>query len=170
MEVFNAEIMAPLFWLLEETDGIPQMAKYHPEGSVFNHSLQTMARAFRETQDTDLILAAMLHDVGKVSGRYGHPDIAVKLLDCHCSPKTLWLIKHHMRAQCFISGEMHKLAKVKELADNLWFRDLMQLVRFDKMGREPNKKIFYNQESIINKLNLCASKKFSTLNRRQQRD
>ena len=42
MNIFNNEIMEPLFWVLEQTQGIEQMAVHHPEGDVFTHSLQVM--------------------------------------------------------------------------------------------------------------------------------
>ena len=63
--VFNETIMEPFFWVLEQNEGVMQHLLYHPEGDVFIHSLQALYIAFRETNDTNLILAAMLHDVGK---------------------------------------------------------------------------------------------------------
>lgn len=160
MKIFSHEIMEPLFWILEETRGIKQMERHHPEGDVFTHSLQVMQIAFRETIDTDLILAAMLHDVGKVGHSRGHEKIGVELLDCHCSAKTLWLIEHHMRFWCLLLGEMKKHSKVEYLQNHPWLPALAMLARWDKMGRNPKRKILYDKEKIIDKLNLCAEKHF----------
>jgi len=160
MKTFTKEIMEPLFWILEQTDGVIQMDIHHPEGSVFNHSLQTLYCAFRETYDTDLILAAMLHDVGKIGRSKGHEKIAIEMLDCHCSPKTLWLIENHMKIWYFVLGEMHKLSKVKELIDHPWFTELVHLARFDKMGRNPRRRIVYDKEDIVDRLEKCVEKRF----------
>lgn len=160
MKVFTHEIMKPLFWILEETKGVIQMESHHPEGDVFTHSIQVMQIAFRETIDTDLILAAMLHDVGKIGNSRGHEKIAVELLDCHCSAKTLWLIEHHMRFWYLLLGEMRKYSKVKYLQEHPWFPDLAMLARWDKIGRNPNRRVVYDKEEIVNRLNICAEKHF----------
>lgn len=160
MNIYNEETMEPLFWILEQNKGVVQEERYHPEGDVFVHSLQTMQWAFRETFDTDLILAAMLHDVGKVAGSLGHDNYAVEFLDCHCSTKTLWLIKNHMRIWYFILGEMHKLKKIRDLIEHPWFPELIHLARFDKMARNPNRKVIYDKEHIMDRLNNYSEKHF----------
>lgn len=163
MNVFTEEIMNPLFSFLESTEGVVQIEIYHPEKDVFSHLLQTLHWAFRETYDTDLILAAMLHDIGKAVESHGHEQIAVKLLYDYCSVKTLWLIENHMRVWALILGEMQKLSKIKELILHPWLSELVHLARFDKLGRDPNKKIVYNKDSIVNKLNYCAEKYFEKI-------
>lgn len=164
MVVFDSKIMEPLFWVLEETKDVVQMEIHHPEGDVFTHSLQVLQIAFRETIDTDLILAAMLHDVGKVGNSRGHEKIAVELLDCHCSAKTLWLIEHHMRIWYLLLGEMRKRSKVEFLINHPWLPDLIMLARWDKIGRNPRRKITYDKEKIIDRLNLCVEKHFNENN------
>lgn len=164
MIVFDSKIMEPLFWVLEQTKGIAQMEIHHPEGDVFIHSLQVLQIAFRETIDTDLILAAMLHDVGKIGNSRGHEKIAIDLLDCHCSGKTLWLIEHHMRIWHLILGEMKKRSKVESLSNHPWLPELIMLARWDKIGRNPRRKIIYDKEKIINNLNFCVEKRFELNN------
>ena len=168
MQIFTKEITEPLFWILEQTKGVIQMDIHHPEGDVFIHSVQTLHCAFRETYDTDLILAAMLHDVGKIGESKGHEQIAVEMLDCHCSPKTLWLIENHMRVWYFILGEMHKLSKVKEMAGHPWLPELIHLARLDKISRNPRRKIVYDRENVIDRLNNCVNEHFGRGNSRGQ--
>jgi len=160
IEVFDSEIMEPLFWVLEETKGVTQMEKHHPEGDVFTHSLQVLQVAFRETIDTDLILAAMLHDVGKVGNSHGHEQIAIGLVDCHVSGKTLWLIKHHMRIWDLMLGQMRKKSKIEYLETHPWLPELIMLARWDKIGRNPNRKVVYDKQKIIDRLNICVDKRF----------
>jgi len=143
------EHLYPMLNALEATKGVAQREEYHPEGDVLNHSLQVFERAIRESRDIDLILAALLHDVGKVNGSLGHPEYALKLLEGHISPKTAWLIQHHIRYWDFALGIMKKHSKVQELATHPWLPDLVMLGRWDKAGRNPNKKMKYDREAMI---------------------
>ena len=72
MEFFNEVNMCPLFKMMEACQGVEQNPEWHPEGDVFNHLLQSTLIALRETQDIDLILAAMFHDVGKAEDSKNH--------------------------------------------------------------------------------------------------
>ncbi len=152
--------MEPYFQALERCRGIPQIEKYHPEGDVFDHSLQVLCWAFRESYNTDLILAAMLHDVGKVMLFKGHAKKGIKILDDYLSTKTQWLIEQHMRIWHLLLGEMRRLGKVRELIEHPWLPDLILLARWDKMGRNPRRKVQYDKEKIIERLNICAEKHF----------
>lgn len=163
-DVFDRELMDPLFAALESTRGVIQMEVHHPEGDVFTHSLQVLKWAFRETDDTDLIIAAMLHDVGKVENSKGHEKIALNMIGQHVSAKTAWLIENHMRIWHLILGDMKKLSKIHNLANHPWLSDLIMLARWDKLGRNPNAKISYNYNEIISRLNGCVRSRFD-LNR-----
>lgn len=158
--IFDISYMAPLFGFLERCRGVEQLEEHHPEGDVFNHSLQVLWWAFRESNDVDLILAAMLHDVGKYENSLGHEKIAVDWLNEIASGKTLWLIEHHMRIWYLILGEMKKLSKVDYLINHPWLPELIQLARWDKIGRNPNRKIKYDRQKIIDNLNKCVGKHF----------
>lgn len=153
MDLFTVENTKEIFYLLESCQSTEQNIKYHPEGTVFAHSLQVMNHAFRETDDTDLILAAMLHDIGKYIESHGHAEIGVQLLRDYVSVKTLFLIEHHMRVWSYLEGEMSKLSKCQFIASHPWLPQLIQLARWDRMGRNPNRKIKYDKEDIIERLN-----------------
>jgi len=170
LEVFNYEIMKPLFDILDQTKGVTQMSIWHPEGDVLSHSLQVMDIAFKESIDTDLILAGMLHDVGKVVNSKGHDKIAVEWLDDLISVKTSWLIENHMRFWAYIMGEMKKHSKVQELANYGWLPELTMLARWDKIGRNPNKQVKYDKMEIIDRLNRCVDKHFEINKRRKDED
>ena len=158
--VFTKELMEPLFALLENCRGVEQMEEHHPEGDVFVHSLQCYWWACRETNDTDLILAALLHDVGKAVIGKGHEKESVELIREYVSAKTCWLVEQHMRVWAYIQGEMRKLSKCKYLAEHPWLPELIQLARFDKLARNPRKKVKYNREDIIETLNKIGMSRF----------
>uniref|UniRef100_A0A6M3ITL5 Putative HD domain-containing protein n=1 Tax=viral metagenome TaxID=1070528 RepID=A0A6M3ITL5_9ZZZZ len=158
--IFDDKFMNPLFDLLESTRGVEQDIKRHPEIYVFEHSLQVLKQAFRESVDTDLILAAMLHDIGKKENSKGHEKVAVEWLNGLVSVKTLWLIEHHMRIWSLILGKMKKLGKVLELSGHPWIPELLLLARWDKSGRDPNMKVNYDRGEIMGRLNMCVEKRF----------
>jgi predicted HD phosphohydrolase len=158
--IFSDEIMNPMFQALERCRGLIQNEEHHPEKCVLEHSLQSFYIACRESHDVDLILAALFHDVGKAIKSYGHEDYSVDILNPYLSPKSLWLIKHHMRVWAYLDGSMRKLSKVRDLSGHPWFPELCQLTRYDKAGRNPNKKTPYSRELIIDRLNKCVSDRF----------
>lgn len=144
-----------LFCAMEGCRRVEQDPIHHPEGDVFNHSLQVLRWAFRETNDIDLIFAAMLHDVGKQVDGPGHEKYSVSLVSGFISEKTEWLILNHMRFWYYVLGDMKKLSKVVEISNHKWFPCLCKLARWDKMGRNPNVKTSYDRESIINRLRVA---------------
>jgi len=158
--IFSEEIMSPLFEVLEACRGVTQMEKYNPAGDVFIHSLQTLKWAFRESTDTDLIIAAMMHDVGKQIDSKGHEQHGIVLIKDYISAKTEWLILNHMRVWTFILGYMKKLSKVQDLAGHPWLGDVVFLARWDKLGRNPNTKVNYNRQDIIDRLNKIVEERF----------
>lgn len=150
-----------LFNTLEKCRGVKQHTTWHPEGDVFNHSLQTLKWALRESDDIDLVVAAMLHDVGKQISKLGHEKYSVDLLKDHVSPKTLWLVGNHMRFWDYISGDMKKLSKVNKIANHEWCPDLAKLCRWDKMGRKAGATPDYDRAWIIDKFRFLNSELFN---------
>jgi hypothetical protein len=157
--MFTETDLAPMFELLEQCRGVPQMEIHHPEGDVLNHSLQVMEWAFRESDSLDLIFAALFHDVGKTVVRKGHESESAKMMRPHATAKTLWLIENHMRFWYFVLGDMKKLSKVKSMHVP-WLGDLALLCRWDKLGRNPNKIVTFDRGKIVERLNRCVSKQY----------
>lgn len=82
----------------------------------------------------------------------GHEKYSVDLLKDIVSPKTLWLVGNHMRFWGYALGNMKKLGKVNEMAQNEWLPDLVQVCRWDKMGRKAGATPEYDRASIIERL------------------
>ena len=59
------------------------------------HSLQSATRAYRNNEDTEMVVAALLHDIGDDLAPYSHSEMAAAVLRPFVSEKTYWIIKHH---------------------------------------------------------------------------
>lgn len=73
-------------------------------------------------------------------------------------------IRQHLRIWNYLDGEMKKLSKLKFLIEHPWLPELIQLAKWDKKGRVPNKKINYDRETIIGRLNMKIDKRFKDKN------
>ena len=60
-----------------------------------DHSLQTATRARRDGADDELVVCALLHDIGDTLGSFNHPDIAAAILKPFVSEDNLWMVQHH---------------------------------------------------------------------------
>ncbi len=45
--------------------------------------------------EEEMIVAALLHDIGDISGPYNHGEIAAAILKPYVTEKTYWIVKHH---------------------------------------------------------------------------
>ncbi len=63
--------------------------------SRLEHSLQSATRAYRNGEDEEMIIAALLHDIGDDLAPYSHSEMAAAVLRPFVSEKTYWIIKHH---------------------------------------------------------------------------
>ncbi|SHF13733.1 HD domain-containing protein [Microbulbifer donghaiensis] len=59
------------------------------------HCLQTATLAYRDGQDEEYVICALLHDIGDTLGSYNHADVAAVLLEPFVSEANHWMIKHH---------------------------------------------------------------------------
>ena len=66
-----------------------------------------------------------------------------------------------MRVWAYLKGEMKKLGKCTELIEHPWLPELIQLARWDHMGRNPNAKIKYSRQDIIDRLNKAVKNHWS---------
>ena len=91
--------------LLLPLENIKEDPKTHPEGDVLYHSLQVFDLACDELPyDEEFLLAALLHDVGKGIDKDDHVGSGLEALEGFISPRTAWLIEHHMEAHKILDG------------------------------------------------------------------
>ena len=121
--------------LLAPLEHVSQSPDVHPEGDVLYHSLQVFELAReRLPYDEDFLLATLLHDVGKAIDRRDHVAAGLEALDGSISPRTAWLIEHHVEALSFHNGSVGaRLRRRLETSES--FDELMLLAECDRQGR-----------------------------------
>ncbi|MBN3949999.1 MAG: HD domain-containing protein [Nostoc sp.] len=69
----------------------------HPGNLIdrYQHSLQTATRAFRDEAQEEVVVAALLHDIGDLLAPVNHAQLAAAILQPYVSPATHWIIEHH---------------------------------------------------------------------------
>jgi len=63
------------------------------------HSLQTATRALESGADEEVVVAALLHDVGKLISVPNHPRIAAEILRPYVRNEVFWMIAAHQDFQ-----------------------------------------------------------------------
>lgn len=59
------------------------------------HSLQTATRAQRDGAEHELVVCALLHDVGDLLAPDNHAEFAAALLKPYVSERNHWIVAHH---------------------------------------------------------------------------
>ena len=61
----------------------------------YQHSLQSATRAMRDGADEEMVVAALLHDIGDVLAPDNHSALAAAVLRPFVSEATHWIVLHH---------------------------------------------------------------------------
>ncbi len=65
------------------------------------HSLQAATRALRDKADEELIVAALIHDLGDELAPYNHAEIAASILRPYVRPEVTWIVQQHALFQTY---------------------------------------------------------------------
>ena len=65
------------------------------------HSLQTATRAFRDKADEEMVVAALLHDIGDELAPLNHSEYAAAILKPYITKKTHWILLKHGEFQMY---------------------------------------------------------------------
>jgi len=63
--------------------------------SRLGHSLQAATRALRDRADEELVVAALLHDIGDELAPYNHAEVAAGILRPYVREEVTWIVAHH---------------------------------------------------------------------------
>ncbi len=61
----------------------------------YDHSLQAASRALRADESADMVVGALLHDIGDVLAPHNHSETAAVILAPYVDDETHWIVKHH---------------------------------------------------------------------------
>jgi predicted HD phosphohydrolase len=59
------------------------------------HSLQAATRALHDGADEEMMLAALLHDIGDELAPYNHAEMAAAIVRPYVRPEVAWVVEHH---------------------------------------------------------------------------
>ena len=107
------------------------------------HSLQTATRALNNKASEEMIVAALLHDIGDELAPLNHAEYAATILKPYVSEKTCWIIEKHGEFQMYYYA--HHLGKNRNLRekykDHKYYKDaLIFCENFDQISFDPNYK------------------------------
>jgi predicted HD phosphohydrolase len=69
--------------------------------SRLDHSLQAATRALKDGADDELIVAALIHDVGDDLAPYNHSQVAAAIIRPYVHPKVTWIVEQHGLFQAY---------------------------------------------------------------------
>ena len=107
------------------------------------HSLQTATRALYDKADEEMIVAALLHDIGDELAPVNHSEYAASVLKPYVSEKTHWIVEKHGEFQMYYYA--HHLGKNKNQRDKYknhkYYNDTLNFCeKWDQASFDPNYK------------------------------
>ena len=109
--------------------------------SRLEHSLQTATRALNEKADDEMIVAALLHDIGDELSPLNHAEYAAAVLKPYVSEKTHWIVEKHGIFQLYyyahhIGGNRNEREKYK---GHKYYKDTIDFCEnWDQKSFDPN--------------------------------
>jgi predicted HD phosphohydrolase len=71
------------------------------------HSLQTATRARRDGADDEMVVAALIHDIGDDLAPYNHSEVAAGILRPYVRPEVTWIVEQHGLFQTYYYAHHH---------------------------------------------------------------
>ena len=107
------------------------------------HSLQTATRASNSKASEEMIVAALLHDIGDELAPLNHSEYAASVLKPYVSEKTHWIVEKHGEFQMFYYA--HHIGKNRNLRNKYkghkYYEDTLQFCEdWDQTSFDPNYK------------------------------
>jgi len=105
------------------------------------HSLQTATRALNDKADEEMIVAALLHDIGDELAPLNHSEYAGSVLKPYVSEKTHWIIEKHGEFQMYyyahhLDGNRDQRDKYK---GHKYYKDTVDFCEnWDQKSFDPN--------------------------------
>ena len=111
--------------------------------SRLEHSLQSATRAYKNGESEEMVVAALLHDIGDELAPMNHSEYAASILKPYVSEKTHWIVEKHGEFQMFyyahhLGGNKNKREKYK---GHKYYQDTINFCEnYDQNSFDPNYK------------------------------
>ena len=104
------------------------------------HSLQSATRAYRDGADEEIVVAALLHDIGDLLAPHNHSEVAAAVLRPYVSERTYWVIRQHGLFQSYYYA--HHMGGDRNARDRYidhpWYQDAVDFChRWDQPSFDP---------------------------------
>ena len=111
--------------------------------SRLEHSLQSATRAYKNGESEEMVVAALLHDIGDELAPMNHSEYAAAILKPYVTEKTHWIIEKHGEFQMFyyahhLGGDKNK--RDKYLGHKYYQATLDFCEKYDQNSFDPNYK------------------------------
>jgi len=109
--------------------------------SRFDHSLQCATRALKDGADDELVVAALIHDVGDELAPYNHAEVAAGILRPYVRPEVTWIVEQHGLFQSYyfahhLGGNRNGRDKFR---DHRWYQACRDFcANWDQCSFDPN--------------------------------
>ena len=111
--------------------------------SRLEHSLQSATKAFKNGESEEMVVAALLHDIGDELAPMNHSEYAAAILKPYVSEKIHWIVKMHGLFQTYyyahhLGGDRFKREQFK---DHKYYKDTIDFCEnYDQGCFDPNYK------------------------------
>ena len=109
--------------------------------SRLEHSLQSATRAERDGADIEMIVGALIHDLGDDLAPLNHSQLAAAIIRPYVRGEVAWVIEHHGVFQMYYYGEAMGVNKnAREIyRGHKWFNSCEKFCeRWDQMSFDPD--------------------------------
>ena len=109
--------------------------------SRLEHSLQSATRAERDGADIEMIVGALIHDLGDDLAPLNHSQLAASIIRPYVRGEVAWVIEHHGVFQMYYYGDAMGVDKnAREIyRGHKWFDSCEKFCgRWDQMSFDPD--------------------------------
>ena len=105
------------------------------------HSLQTATRALNDKASDEMVVAALLHDIGDELAPLNHSEYAAAVLKPYVSEKTRWIVEKHGEFKMYyyahhLGGNRNQREKYK---GHKYYQDTLDFCeKWDQKSFDPN--------------------------------
>ena len=104
------------------------------------HSLQSATRAYRDDAGEEMVVAALLHDIGDLLSPHNHSELAAAVLRPYVSERTYWIIRQHGLFQSYYYA--HHFGNDRNARDRYidheWYQDAVDFCHlWDQSSFDP---------------------------------